>query len=226
MLTSAVGSAILKLTRVVGGGGLMKDVLLEIESSKKEKIINAAIVEFSQNGYEKASTNAIVKRAGVSKGLIYHYFKNKQTLYDYLIYYVFDLIMGEIDRNLNFEEPDIFKRLKEVAIIKMGISMKHPYIYDIVPKFYENKTYEEIKELAESFSPDLFQRVLQDNVDYSLFKDDIDVENALKILTWTIEKMGEEEMQKMILLKADWDIDGYAQKFDSYMDILKNTFYK
>jgi AcrR family transcriptional regulator len=204
----------------------MKDVLLEIESSKKEKIINAAIVEFSQNGYEKASTNAIVKRAGVSKGLIYHYFKNKQTLYDYLIYYVFDLIMGEIDRNLNFEEPDIFKRLKEVAIIKMGISMKHPYIYDIVPKFYENKTYEEIKELAESFSPDLFQRVLQDNVDYSLFKDDIDVENALKILTWTIEKMGEEEMQKMILLKADWDLDGYAQKFDSYMDILKNTFYK
>lgn len=221
-----VSSAILKLTRVVSGGDLMEDVLLEIESSKKEKIINAAIVEFSQNGYEKASTNAIVKRAGVSKGLIYHYFKNKQTLYDYLIYYVFDLIMGEIERKLNFNEPDVFKRLKEIAIIKMSISIKHPNIYDIVPKFYENRSYDEIKALAESFSPDLFNRVMKDNVDYSLFKDDIDVENALKILNWTIEKMGEEEMQKMILLKDKWDLNEYSDKFDSYMNILKNTFYK
>jgi len=204
----------------------MEDVLLEVESSKKEKIINAAIVEFSQNGYEKASTNAIVKRAGVSKGLIYHYFKNKQALYDYLIYYVFDLIMGEIERNLNFNEPDVFNRLKEVAIIKMGISIKHPNIYDIVPKFYENKTYEEIKELAESFSPNLYNRIMVENIDYSLFRDDVNVENALKILNWTIEKMGEEEMQNILVLQDKWNIDEYSKRFDSYMDILKNTFYK
>ncbi len=211
---------------MVGGGDLMKDILLDVESSKKEKIINAAIVEFSKNGFEKASTNAIVKRAGVSKGLIYHYFENKQALYDYLIYYVFNLVMGEINDKLNFNEPDIFKRFKEVAMIKMEISYHHPSIYDVIPKFYEDKSYEEIKALAESFSPNIYQRIFSENVDYSLFKDEVDVEKAMKIINWTIEKIGEEGMQEMVSTQGKLDLDSYASKFDSYMQILKNAFYK
>lgn len=45
-------------------------------------IIEAAEVEFATRGYEGARTEAIADRAHVVKGLIFHYFKNKEKLYE------------------------------------------------------------------------------------------------------------------------------------------------
>ncbi|MGN0482187.1 MAG: TetR/AcrR family transcriptional regulator [Lachnospiraceae bacterium] len=54
----------------------------QIEKTKltKEKILAVAIDEFGTNGYAPASINNVCN-AGISKGLIYHHFKNKDTLY-------------------------------------------------------------------------------------------------------------------------------------------------
>ena len=40
-------------------------------------MINAALKIFAKNGYAHASTDDIVKEAGISKGLLFHYFINK-----------------------------------------------------------------------------------------------------------------------------------------------------
>ena len=47
----------------------------------KEKILNAAIEEFGTHGYEGATINQICQKHNISKGLIYHNFKNKDELY-------------------------------------------------------------------------------------------------------------------------------------------------
>ena len=47
----------------------------------KQQIINSAITEFGNNSYTTASLNSISKNAGISKGIIYHYFQNKDDLY-------------------------------------------------------------------------------------------------------------------------------------------------
>ncbi len=46
-----------------------------------EKILRAAEVLFSRNGYNGTSMNDIVKESGVSKGAIYSHFENKESLY-------------------------------------------------------------------------------------------------------------------------------------------------
>lgn len=46
----------------------------------KERIINAALEEFGTKGYSAASLSNICA-AGISKGLIYHNFKNKDEVY-------------------------------------------------------------------------------------------------------------------------------------------------
>lgn len=48
---------------------------------KKQQIINSAIAEFGSNSYEEASLNAICRNGNISKGIIYHYFKDKDELY-------------------------------------------------------------------------------------------------------------------------------------------------
>ncbi len=47
---------------------------------RKGSLLDAAIEEFLEKGYEGASVDAIAKRAGVSKGGLYHHFRNKEEL--------------------------------------------------------------------------------------------------------------------------------------------------
>ena len=50
-------------------------------------MINAALKVFAKNGYKHASTDDIVKEAGISKGLLFHYFVSKMGLYSFLLDY-------------------------------------------------------------------------------------------------------------------------------------------
>jgi AcrR family transcriptional regulator len=52
----------------------------ESKEKRIDDILDAAVTEFLKNGYEGASIDAIARRAGVSKGCIYHHFPNKEVI--------------------------------------------------------------------------------------------------------------------------------------------------
>lgn len=54
-------------------------------TEKKEKILNAALTLFAQDGYKSTSTSKVAKHAGVSEGLIFRHFKNKEGLLQAII---------------------------------------------------------------------------------------------------------------------------------------------
>ncbi len=56
---------------------VISEKLKSLTLDKQERIINASLAEFARNGYERASTNEIVKEAGISKGSLFVYFNNK-----------------------------------------------------------------------------------------------------------------------------------------------------
>ena len=47
----------------------------------RQRILEAVLREFSQKGYEGASLNTVCAEKGISKGIVYHYFKDKDELY-------------------------------------------------------------------------------------------------------------------------------------------------
>ncbi|MBC7338085.1 MAG: helix-turn-helix transcriptional regulator, partial [Clostridia bacterium] len=53
----------------------------DLPPDRREKLLEAAIREFAEKGYGGASTNAIVREAGISKGLLFHYFGSKKDLF-------------------------------------------------------------------------------------------------------------------------------------------------
>lgn len=57
---------------------MKKDLKTEIT---KEKILEACAEEFAQHGFDSATINGICQNHGISKGLIYHNFENKEDLY-------------------------------------------------------------------------------------------------------------------------------------------------
>lgn len=60
-------------------------IYLLLMTTKKENILDSALFFFANEGYASTSTNKIAKQAGVSEGLIFRHFKNKQGLLNALI---------------------------------------------------------------------------------------------------------------------------------------------
>ncbi len=56
-----------------------------LDSEKQEQILDAAADEFADKGFEAASINQIIEKAGISKGSMYYYFEDKRDLYDTVI---------------------------------------------------------------------------------------------------------------------------------------------
>ena len=56
-----------------------------LPDAKRSAILHAGIQEFSRNAYAEASTDRITAAAGISKGLLFHYFGSKRAFYLYCL---------------------------------------------------------------------------------------------------------------------------------------------
>lgn len=72
----------------------------EKNQQTKGRIIEGALSEFSAQGYAAGSTNAICSAQGISKGIIYHYFKTKDVLYLACIKDCFQRLTEYIRKNM------------------------------------------------------------------------------------------------------------------------------
>ncbi|NMO56443.1 TetR/AcrR family transcriptional regulator [Actinoplanes sp. TBRC 11911] len=69
----------------------------------KERIVDAATVEFSEHGIAGARVDRIVARAGCGKGLVYNYFGNKEQLFDV----VYDRLVTQAVEAVEFTADDL-----------------------------------------------------------------------------------------------------------------------
>ena len=70
----------------------------------RQRILDAAMANFSAKGYEGASLNAACAENGISKGIVYHHFKDKNELYLLCVERCFDAVttyLEEVASNLS-----------------------------------------------------------------------------------------------------------------------------
>lgn len=79
----------------------------------KRKIVDSALREFSKNGYRGCSVNDICRNGGVSKGIVYHYFDTKESLYLFCVEECFSLLTKHIGEDLIFWDGSIEEGLEE-----------------------------------------------------------------------------------------------------------------
>lgn len=65
----------------------MNEKFYELPAEKQQRIINAGLEVFGAYDYPQASTDDIAAKAGISKGLLFYYFKNKKEFYLFLFDY-------------------------------------------------------------------------------------------------------------------------------------------
>lgn len=62
----------------------MNEKFFSLPEEKQQAIINAGYRVFSQNTYKKSPVSEIAAEAGISKSLLFYYFRNKKELYLFL----------------------------------------------------------------------------------------------------------------------------------------------
>lgn len=205
----------------------MEDILEKMEEEKRLNLINSAMKEFGSNSYEKASTNMIVKEAGISKGLLYHYFDSKEALYDYLIVFTINSMGKAIVDSVEWDDGDLINRMQRVVEIKLEILEQYPYMLDFGKIMYDPKSLEEMKKLVEKYLPEIYFKVYSHNIDYSLFKDGIDVARVAKMVQFFLDGFSEELLKKYkTSISSTQEFKDEIAELTIYLDMYKEAFYK
>lgn len=204
----------------------MYETFEKLSESKRQQILQVCIEEFVENGYKNASTNTMVKRLGISKGVLFLYFNSKKNLYLYLVEY-------------------LTKVLAEEYLIKFGSGPVIINVFDNLGEFYKTllqnkpemilfmldaflKTPDDMKEEVDERHNRAHDYVYQ-YLKEAGFREGVDIQLVVDLVhmvsyhlgklifeEYKIKKVsesGKEELEKTI--------DCFAEIFGKYMDILK-----
>jgi len=208
------------------------DAFHALESEKKERIINAALDEIAQKGFKKASTNTIIKQAGISKGMLFYYFGNKEELFDFLCEYTIEFAKREYVVNFasQLKTRDFIERCSALAKRKSEVLSNYPKITKFYESFYTpgneeyfSKYLATIQEIQGAVRAGLY-----DDIDFSLFREGIEPEKTLIYIRWLTERY-EKELTDKIMETGGITRENVDVAFDDYyvfLDDLKKAFYK
>jgi TetR/AcrR family transcriptional regulator len=200
-----------------------------LDKEKQDRIINAAIKEFAQKGYDSASTNEIVKDAGISKGLLFHYFQNKKQLYLFLYEHMTAIFLEQILEKINWDVKDIFERYRQIASLKLELFLIYPEMFNFIKTIYMESS-NDVKSDLEAKGKELFASSftkLFSDIDLTKFKPGIDPNKAINIINWTLEGFAYQQQDKAVKLNIEeLNMEEALAEMDVYVEMLKNSFYK
>ncbi|QGU93765.1 TetR family transcriptional regulator [Clostridium bovifaecis] len=97
----------------------------------KVAIFEAAIKEFSSNGYNGATVDDIALKAGVAKGTLYYHFKSKEDIFKYIIKEGMKKIKQDVqDEVEKVEEP--ISKLKTLCRVQLKLVYENRDFFKVI----------------------------------------------------------------------------------------------
>lgn len=99
----------------------------EKNQQTRRRILDRALSEFSEKGYGGSSVNTICAVQGISKGIVYHYFENKDNLYLSCVEECFQRLTAHLSAALPAEEPGpVEEQLGRYFTARMDFFQENP----------------------------------------------------------------------------------------------------
>ena len=200
----------------------MNDKFFDLKKEKQDRMINAALKVFAVNGYKHASTDDIVAEAGISKGLLFHYFGSKLGLYSFLHDYSVRFMKLELTTGISSSATDYFDIRKQIEFAKMQVLKNYPYMQQFLDRCATENVSEALMAIEgqRDIIRDVYS-VLINQADHSLFRDSVYFEKLDAMLDYTVTG----------LMCARFNDDSFHpemlyEETVSYLDMMKRIAYK
>lgn len=198
----------------------MNEKFFDLKKEKQDRMINAALKIFALNGYKHASTDDIVNEAGISKGLLFHYFGSKLGLYTFLYDYSVRFMKLELTTGV-LAKTDYFEIRKQIEFAKMQVLKNYPYMQQFLNRSKSENVNEALlaieeprHEIAQVYAS------LMEQVDKTLFAENVDFEKLDAMLEYTIKGLMSERF-----LDASFQPEMLYDETVSYLTMMKKISY-
>ena len=178
-----------------------------IAPEKRQRILDAATVEFSLHGFENANMTVIAKKAQVSVGSLYKYFESKQDLFLTVVQHSIRSMTELLDR-LAVSQEDILVKVeriireiqrtsKESAVL---LRLYNGMTAEINPHFASQFAYE-----MESLTARIYRVAIEEGKKAGDIREDIDAPFA----AWLLDNI-------FMSLQFSYACDYYIERFRIY----------
>lgn len=200
----------------------MNEKFFDLKKEKQDRMINAALKVFAMNGYGHASTDDIVKEAGISKGLLFHYFISKLGLYAFIYDYSVRYIMLELSTGVSKEETDYFGLLLQIKQSQLQVMKNYPYMLQFINKSREEDVSEALMETEDKRGvlPRQYAEIME-RAELSRFKKEADVKKLTKVIEYTVDGLMTEHFRN-----ASFQPEIYYKEIVQYLEMIKKLSYQ
>ena len=167
----------------------MSEAFNKIPADEQERILRAALGEFAQNGYRRASTNTIVKAAGIPKGTLFYFFGSKKKLFFYLLDDAIDKYVAFVQSEREAPPRELFERLLAREQVKLRFAAAYPLLFRFfskvfldIPEELHGEMQGRFKEYSQASAEDLIK-----DLDLGRFREDVDVRQAVEMVHVLLE---------------------------------------
>lgn len=200
-----------------------------LKAEKRQGILNAALGEFADKGYALASTNGIVRRAGISKGALFTYFPTKKELFLYLCDYGWEILRREYLEAIPAAGGDLIARLHEAVLLKMAVLERQPRLIAFLARLLVEDD-PEVAAQAAAFSAkamELQNRVLYSGLDERFFREDLPPEQAQRMICWCVNGYAAQLTPQAQKQPVDsFDMEGATRDFENFLALLRKVYYR
>lgn len=136
----------------------------------RQKILKTAIKVFNKNGFTATKLEDIAKKAGVTRGAIYHHFENKKELFT-------DICVQNRNKMMSMIEDIYGEKLNPLQKLKMGLN-------ELINKLENDKEFRDTEELMlkTDINNELTRAQIKDSgLDDEICKLRMVLENAQKV---------------------------------------------
>jgi AcrR family transcriptional regulator len=174
----------------------MNEKFFDLKKTKQDRMINGIMKVFAMDGYRDAGTEDMVREAGISKGLLFHYFDNKLGAYAFVYSYAVRYLNLELEGTLSPEEKDPYTIAAQAQDAAVAAMRNYPYIQ----YFLQRTTFETQEEALKATAVMRgqlagLQMRIRNQADASLFGGR-DPELTWKLMDYAIRGLTEETVRK------------------------------
>jgi len=205
----------------------MYETFENLPENRREHILKVCMEEFAVNGYEKTSTNTIVKKLGISKGVLFLYFGSKKNLFMYIMEYLTGYVVALFFERFPGHEPlqfiDIFDHMGELYHILLS---ENPFIIMFYMEALLN-TPVELRVEIDSRHEKAHQLFLN-KMHISNMRQGVEIQMALDLVHMVSYYVGQRIFREyggnMDFFREN--ADRYIELFNRYIDIVKYGVYE
>lgn len=199
----------------------MNGKFFDLKKEKQDRMINGALKVFAEQGYRHASTDDIVREAGISKGLLFHYFGSKLGVYTFVYDYSVRYMTLELSSCVDNKCTELFELMRQVEAARMHAMRGYPYMQ----QFLNRSLTEDVSEvlLAIEEKKDLLTDAydsIWSRVDYTALSETVNGEMLRKMMDFSIKGLMTERMQD-----DSFQPEMLYEEVSEYLDMMKRIVY-